>query len=406
MIKRKIICILLAIILILGTSIVSLAADNQVNEEENSQGNTTSLETNEINELNEQKNELDDKLEEANNKLEYVQGEMSNALLEIQKLSDKIIQYENENKDLANQLSTLKTSITETTKQLEKVTAEYTEKDQLLRERLVTVYEEGELSYLDVLLSSKSLSEMLSRYYVMQEMAEYDNQLIDEVVKQKETIENSKEKLEKESAQVRILKAKAEQSEIILKNTKTMHEGYVKQLSDEEKKLNDKIDEYKLEYARIQTKLHQISSDISDIEIQYTGGKMLWPVAVSNTTLTSYYGTRVYPLAGTTAVTDFHLGIDIATLAGSPVVAALNGVVTYAGWLGSYGNCIMIYHGDGITTVYGHGQKVLTQRGVEVKQGDIIMEVGSTGNSTGPHCHFEVRINGQTTDPLKYVNKP
>jgi len=406
MLKRKIFCILLAIILILGTSINSLAAENQVNGEENSQGNTTSLETNEIDKLNEQKNELDNKLEEANNKLEYVQGEMSTALLEIQKLSDKIIQYENENADLAKQLATLETSITETTKQLEEVTIEYTEKDKLLRERLVTVYEEGELSYLDVLLSSKSLSEMLSRYYVMQEMAEYDNKLIDEVEKQKETIETSKEKLERETEQVRTLKAKAEQNEIILKNTKTMHEGYVKKLSEEEKKLNDEIDEYKVEYARIQNKLHEISNDISDIEIQYTGGKMLWPVAVSNTTITSYYGTRVYPLAGSTAVTDFHLGLDIAAPAGSPVVAALDGVVTYAGWLGSYGNCVMIYHGDGITTVYGHSRKVLTQRGAEVKQGDVIMEVGSTGNSTGPHCHFEVRINGQTTDPLKYVNKP
>lgn len=397
MLKRKIICILLAIILIMGTSIVSLA---------NSQENITSLEANEINELNEQKNELDNKLEEANNKLEYVQGEMSAILLEIQKLSDKIIQYENDNKDLANKLSTLETSITETTKLLEEVTEEYTQKDQLLRERLVTVYEEGELSYLDALLSSKSLSEMLSRYYIMQEMAEYDNQLIDKVAKQKQTIENSKKKLENETAQVKILKSKAEQNEIILRNTKTMHEGYVKQLSDEEKKLNDEINEYRVEYARVQAKLYEISNDTVDVDIQYTGGKMLWPVAISNTTLTSYYGTRVYPLAGSTAVTDFHLGIDIAAPSGSPVVAALDGVVTYAGWLGSYGNCVMIYHGDGITTVYGHGQKVLTQRGTELKQGDIIMEVGSTGNSTGPHCHFEVRVNGQTTDPLKYVNKP
>lgn len=397
MLKRKIICILLAIILIMGTSIVSLA---------NSQENITSLEANEINELNEQKNELDNKLEEANNKLEYVQGEMSAILLEIQKLSDKIIQYENDNKDLANKLSTLETSIKETTKLLEEVTEEYTQKDQLLRERLVTVYEEGELSYLDVLLSSKSLSEMLSRYYIMQEMAEYDNELIDKVAKQKETIENSKKKLENETTQVKNLKSKAEQNEIILRNTKTLHEGYVKQLSGEEKKLNDEINEYRVEYARVQAKLYEISNDTIDVDIQYTGGKMLWPVAVSNTTLTSYYGTRVYPLAGSTAVTDFHLGIDIAAPSGSPVVAALEGVVTYAGWLGSYGNCVMIYHGNGITTVYGHGQKVLTKRGTELKQGDVIMEVGSTGNSTGPHCHFEVRVNGQTTDPLKFVNKP
>ena len=81
-------------------------------------------------------------------------------------------------------------------------------------------------------------------------------------------------------------------------------------------------------------------------------------------------------------------------------------MVTYAGELGSYGNCVIIQHGDGISTLYGHGQKVLTQIGAQVQQGDVIMEIGSTGNSTGPHLHFEVRINGATVDPLNYVKAP
>lgn len=409
MLKSKIICILLAIILILSTSVISWASNtsNELQNEANTQANNSNnLSTNEINDLNEQRDELDDKLEEANSKLEYVQGEISSSLLEIQQLSDKITQYESENKELASQLSDLETSIAETTELLETVTAEYTEKYELLKERLVTVYEAGELTYLDLLLSSTTLSEFLSRYYVMQEMAEYDNQLIDKVEEQKEIIETSKKKLENETAEVKILKAKAEQNEIVMKNTKTLYEGYVEKLSDEEKDLNDEINEYKIEYARIQLELQNISTDIGDFEIQYTGGEMIWPVAVSGTTITSYYGTRVYPLAGSSAVTDFHLGLDISANAGSPAVAALDGVVTYAGWLGTYGNCVMVYHGEGITTVYAHGQKVLTKRGDEVKQGDIIMEVGSTGNSTGPHLHFEVRINGQTTNPLKFVKAP
>ena len=413
MLKIKTICILLAIILILNTSIISWAADdtsidnqNITNTQNNNQESSNTLNSEEIYNLNQQKDELEDKIEETNSKLEYVQGEISTSLLEIQQLSDKITQYEFENEELASQLSTLETSIAETTQLLETVTAEYTEKYELLKERLVTVYEAGELTYLDLLLSSTTLSEFLSRYYVMQEMAEYDNQLIDKVEEQKETIETSKIKLQNETAEVKILKAKAEQNEIVMKNTKTLYEGYVEQLSDEEKELNDEINEYKVEYARIQSELQRISTNIGDFEIQYTGGKMMWPVAVSGTSITSRYGTRVYPLANSSAITDFHLGLDISANAGSPAVAALDGVVTYAGWLGTYGNCVMIYHGDGITTVYGHGQKVLTKRGEEVKQGDIIMEVGSTGNSTGPHLHFEVRINGLTTDPLQFVNAP
>jgi len=412
MLKRKIICILFAIVLIFNTCIVSIAT-NETNNTENIQGNQeentqqNNINTEEIDRLNEQKNELDNKIEDANSKLEYVLGKISVALLEIQKLSDKIKTHEDENTKLQKQLNDYETSITETTSLLETVTAEYNQKDQLLKERLVTAYELGELSYLDVLLSSSSLSEMLSRYYIMQEMAEYDNQLIEKVAQQKNTIEISKRKLENETAQVRILKSKAEQNEIVLRNTKTLHQEYVDRLSEEEKEINDEIEDYKIEYAKVQYQLQEISQDIGEFEIQYTGGKMIWPVAISGTTITSYYGSRWYPLAETTTgITDFHLGLDIAAPAGSPEVAALDGVVTYAGWLGSYGNCVMIYHGDGITTVYGHGRKILTERGKEVKQGEIIMEVGSTGNSTGPHLHFEVRVNGQTTNPLKFVNKP
>lgn len=399
MLTKKIICILLAIILTLVSFNMSFATN-----EEKEKDNT--LSTNEINELMNKKEELDDKLEEANSKLEYVQGEMSDALLEIQKLSDKIAEYESENKELENKLSKLNDSIKTTTELLNKTTTEYIQKNNLLKQRLVTVYESGELSYLDVLLSSNSLSELLSRYYVMQEMAEYDNKLIDEVAERKKTIENSKTKLEKETEEVKTLKAKAEQTTVILENTKTIHKARVANLSKEEKKLNDKINEYRVEYAKVQSKLQVLSMSVGDFEIQYTGGKMLWPVATTGTYITSYYGTREYPLAGVSGVTDFHLGLDIAAVTGSPAISVLDGLVTYAGWLGSYGNCVMIYHGEGITTVYGHGEKVLTKRGNEVKQGDVIMAVGSTGNSTGPHLHFEVRVNGRTTDPLKYVNKP
>lgn len=406
MLRRKIICILLASVLIVSYSRFSFATDtNRIQNEENNE-NSNTLTTEEMDELNQQKKELDEKLEEASHRLEYVQGEMSTILLEIQKLSDRISQYENENKYLAEQVAQLEASIAENTKLLEIVTEEYNQKDQLLRERLVTVYEEGELTYLDALLSSQSFSEMVSRYYLMQEMAEYDNQLIDKVEQQKNAIDIAKRKLENENTQAKILKAKAEQNEIVVRNTRVLYEGYVAELSEQEKELNDKINDYKVEYIRIQLQLEEMATDIGDFQIQYTGGTMLWPVATTGTTITSNYGSRVYPIEGTNIVTDFHLGIDIAAPTGSLIVSALDGVVVYAGWLGSYGNCVMVQHGNNITTVYGHGQKILTERGKEVKQGEPIMEVGSTGNSTGPHCHFEVRIDGKTTDPLQFVKKP
>ena len=129
---------------------------------------------------------------------------------------------------------------------------------------------------------------------------------------------------------------------------------------------------------------------------------MIWPVGVEGTRITSNFGTRLHPIQG---IYKFHSGLDIGNAGyGAPALAAEDGVVTYAGWMGGYGNCVMISHGEGITTLYGHGQTILTEVGAEVKQGDVIMLVGSTGNSTGPHLHFEVRLNGSPVNPLPYLN--
>ena len=128
---------------------------------------------------------------------------------------------------------------------------------------------------------------------------------------------------------------------------------------------------------------------------------MAWPIAKSGTYITSGYGSREHPIQG---VVRNHSGIDIGNAGfGAPVIAAADGVVTMADWYGGYGNCVMINHGNGISTLYGHGQTILTTVGTEVKKGDLIMEVGSTGNSTGPHVHFEVRINGSCVNPLPYL---
>ena len=387
---NKFISILLIFVFIFNLSIYSIASNETNIQNQEEQEKEINTDTDDINDLNNQRSEIKDKLDEANIKLEYLQTEISGILIQIQQLDDKIRKYENENAELE--------------KKLNAVTEEYNKKEQQLRERLVALYEAGSISYLDVLLSSRTLSEFLSRYYKMLEVMEYDNQLINTVEEEKNTIEIAKQKLDKETDEIKTLKLKVEQNKNINKNTKTLQEGYMAKLSKSEKKLNEKITKYKTETIQLETRIREISMANGDYDIQYTGGLMIWPVAIAGTKITSDYGTRQHPIQG---VTNFHLGIDIGNAGfGAPAVAALGGVVTYAGELGSYGNCVIINHGDGISTLYGHGQKILVEFGQTVQQGDIIMEVGSTGNSTGPHLHFEVRINGKTVDPLNYVKEP
>lgn len=401
---NKFISILLIFVFIFNLSIYSIASNETNIQNQEEQEKEINTDTDDINDLNNQRSEIKDKLDEANIKLEYLQTEISGILIQIQQLDDKIRKYENENAELEKKLNELETSAKETTEKLNAVTEEYNKKEQQLRERLVALYEAGSISYLDVLLSSRTLSEFLSRYYKILEVMEYDNQLINTVEEEKNTIEIAKQKLDKETDEIKTLKLKVEQNKNINKNTKTLQEGYMAKLSKSEKKLNEKITKYKTETIQLETRIREISMANGDYDIQYTGGLMIWPVAIAGTKITSDYGTRQHPIQG---VTNFHLGIDIGNAGfGAPAVAALGGVVTYAGELGSYGNCVIINHGDGISTLYGRGQKILVEFGQTVQQGDIIMEVGSTGNSTGPHLHFEVRINGKTVDPLNYVKEP
>lgn len=390
--KRKVISIILVLV-ILSHMYGFVFAENITNEGQTNEQSLT-----------EQQKEVTEKIDAANTKLEYVQSELSSTMLRVQELEDKVLDYKSQMTDLSEKLDTLQTSIDEARQALSVVEADYNEKEELLKERLVAMYESGETTYLDVLLSSRNIVDFISGYYLITELVKYDNELIEEVETKKNEIEVTEAKLEKEETEIKLLKSKKEQTTIILQNTITMQENEVAKLSEQERNLQQEISQYKVEQSQIEAAIQAATNNMADFSIQYTGGTMLWPVAISGTYITSGYGVREHPIQG---ISKMHTGIDIGNATyGSPVVAAADGVVTYAGWLGGYGNCVMINHGDGIVTLYGHGQKILTELYKEVKQGDLIMEVGSTGNSTGPHLHFEVRVNGSTVQPLNYVTAP
>ena len=393
--RKKIISIILVFILLQYFCIFVFAEDSLINGVLNNETNEVSLE--------DQKQEVEDKIEEANSQLEYVQDELSSTMLKVQELEDKIMSYESDIEELGSKMANLQDSIDEATEKLQIASQSYEEKSDLLAKRLVAIYESGDIQYIDVLLKSKNIADFLSRYYIIEEIVEYDTKLIKQVQEEKENIETTRQKLENEQSEIKIIKAKSEQTSIVLGNMKTLQQSYINDLSEDEKKLQEQLTKYKQEQAEIEAQILAATTNV-DADIQYTGGEMLWPVAISGTAITSGYGVREHPIQG---VVKEHTGIDIGNAPlGTPVIAAADGVVTYAGWLGGYGNCVMINHGDGIVTLYGHGNKILTTVNTNVKQGDVIMEVGSTGNSTGPHLHFEVRVNGNYTNPLNYVNMP
>lgn len=350
--------------------------------------------------LGEQQEEVQEKKNEAEQKLEYVQEELSSAIIKIQQLDDSIREAEADIQNLETELSELQIKIDEIEKKLDTIQLNYEENEELLQKRLVVMYEVGETTYLDILLNSGNIIDFLSNYYSIQEIIKSDTELLQQIENEKNEVENTKRELDEQKASLKVKKAKKEQLAVINQNNKTLKEQAVANLSQEEIELQTKIQEYKEEEARIEA-LIRIATNEYEYTGDYTGGIMAWPVAKSGTYITSGYGMREHPIQG---VIKQHTGIDIGNAGfGAPVIAATDGIVTMAGRYGGYGNCVIINHGNGISTLYGHGQTILTEVGKEVKKGDLIMEVGSTGNSTGPHLHFEVRVNGSCVDPMPYL---
>ena len=205
------------------------------------------------------------------------------------------------------------------------------------------------------------------------------------------------QKLENEKKELATIVENQTRTTRTLQNTKKMRENFIAKLSDEEKNLQEKIDEINQQYDIVNQQILALAQQ--GIDTAYIGGELEWPVP-GYTRITSKFAMRVHPITGQYKL---HTGVDIGAPEGANFVPANDGIVVKAELNAAYGNMVIIDHGGGISTLYAHGSAILVEVGQSVKRGDSILKVGSTGYSTGPHAHFEVRINGVATDPLPYI---
>ena len=383
---RKSLCIIL-ILLICFVTTYSYGEDENEN-------NTANLQTQD---LQTQRDELQNQLSEANGQLDEVQSNLSENLQQVEKLDEKISTAEQQLEEQESKITELKDSINKIETELNTVTEKYNKQRKLFEQRLVATYEAGETHYLDILLKSKSLSDFLSSYYIITELSELDSDLIKELEEKKKTIDLSRQKLENEKQELATIVENQTRLSRTLQNTKKMRESFIEKLSDDEKDLQTKIDEINAQYDEVNKQILALAEQ--GIDTAYIGGELAWPVP-GYTRITSKYAMRVHPITGQYKL---HTGVDIGAPAGSNFIAANDGIVVKAEYNAAYGNMVIIDHGGGISTLYAHGSEILVQLGQSVKRGESILKVGSTGYSTGPHAHFEVRINGVTTDPLPYI---
>lgn len=337
-----------------------------------------------LNDLTSQKSEIEKQKQQAENELKQLQSTMTSVEKQVSELNKQI-------EECQGKIDDLNVEITLNEDKLAKAQADYEKRYEIFVNRIVAQYEAGDVTYLDMLLESDGIVDFLSRSYYVEEMANMDVALMDELERTKQEIEETKAKLEQDKAELSAQKSS-------LQAKKSERQTYINQLSDDKKAVQTKRDELDEELEKVKKEIASLASK----NTTYLGsGIMAWPTP-GYYTLSYGYGYRVHPVYKTWKL---HTGIDIAAPTGANFVAAESGTVIVAqtNYYG-YGTCVAIDHGGGIITLYGHGSQLLVSNGQYVTKGTPVLKVGSTGVSTGPHAHFEVRVNGTTTDPMKYVS--
>ena len=351
-----------------------------------------------------QKNNANANAAQTQGQIDELDGEIDSVLQEVANLSAQISSLETEIQELNNKLANLEQSIKEKEEELEK-------KKKMLDDRLVAMYMKKETTFLDIIISGE-LMNFISNQDKIKQISDYDNDLIAEV-------EGLKKSLEEEKEEVTNIKAEKETKNKQLQSAKAEKEEKAANLTEEQKELEAKLSEYRAQadqYAALERQAiakeeaarqaaaqrsytSSTPTSYSAPVTSYSGGRLGWPCP-SSSRITSQYGYRI--LFG---VRDFHTGVDIGANMGSNIVAAESGTVILAsyGWNGGYGNYMIINHGNGVTTRYAHASALYVSPGQTVSKGQVIGAVGTTGNSTGPHLHFEVRINGAHQNPLNYL---
>jgi len=314
---------------------------------------------------------------------------------------------------LNDRISLLEGNIAEQQSALEAKEAEIDKNYSMLKLRMRSMYATGNASILGLVLGAEDFSGFLSRAQVASRIARHDRELLDGLYEDLAEIKEIKAGIEEDKSQVESAKAQQADKQAVLSSQLAETNGMIQDLDALEK-------EYTANKAAIDAAMKQAQAEIDEIykmlqpstEV-YEGGIMFWPVT-GYSTLTSYYGWRF-------SGSDFHTGLDISGtnsagvgIYGQPIRAAANGTVTFTrttyinGYAGGYGIYCMIDHGtdengNSISTLYGHCSRLAVSPGDVVNRGQVIGYVGSTGWSTGPHLHFEVRVNGVHTNPLPYL---
>lgn len=346
--------------------------------------------------------------QDAKQKKDQFQSQINVNATDINKLAADIDVKESEISKLQDSIATKNLQIDKSQAELAEAEQRVKERDQLLKQRLRMMYEQGEVQYLDVLLSATSFSDFLERFDTLSIIFAQDTAILKKNKTDRDDIEAKKKQLEDDRNTLTALKTQQVAQRSELDSLKAQKVALNKQL-ESDKSVQERIE---AEAQQIQDQAvksifaiqQQLSQEINKQNTKPTdkfSGPFTWPLP-GVYTISDEFGDRIDPFTGQRMG---HNGMDIAGPQGTTIVAAQSGRVITAGWVEGFGNCIIIDHGGNLWSLYGHLMNggILVSVGQDVKQGDSIGKEGSTGRSTGPHLHFGVYENGNVVNPRKYL---
>lgn len=335
------------------------------------------------------------RLEELQREKGAKQAELDRYTRELAAAEQELYRYSNEISGLENRMLALQVQVDTTRADLTAMEARLAEHTEGTNKRLRVLTEMGTFSYLEVLLSATSFSDFISRFSYLSSMLTRDIELMREAKELRDAVAARQAELDEQRQELAALRQEMQAKRATVAALADEVAAYKAEaqsdldlLLEMEAELNRRADQLNAQILEWQRLLNRERKD---------GFAMIWPVTG---TITSYFGPRPDPFTG---VWRNHSGMDIAVPTGTPIKAAEDGVVIHSGWIDGYGYTIIIDHGGGLATLYAHASKLIATAGQHVSRGETVALVGSTGYSTGPHLHFEVRLNGTRVEPLDYL---